>query len=90
VSERMMEMETQRLQWLKGEQLKEKTEILDKYLPSDSVIRELIQEIADEEAKELEEFKREQEIEKQRKIEEMEKQRQALLQEMQAQKNRLD
>jgi hypothetical protein len=70
--------------------LKEKREIMDKHLPMDSVIRDINKEIADEEERELAEFKREQEIEKARKLEEIEKQRLALLQEMQQQKERIE
>jgi hypothetical protein len=83
-------MESQKLQWLKEEQLKEKREIMDKHLPMDSVIRDINKEIADEEERELAEFKREQEIEKARKLEEIERQRLALLQEMQQQKERIE
>lgn len=90
VSERYYDLESQKLQWLKEEQLKEKREIMDKYLPMDSVIRDINREIAEEEERELQEFKREQEIERQRKMQEIEKQRQALIQEMQDQKNRLE
>jgi Cu2+-containing amine oxidase len=90
VSERYYDLESQKLQWLKEEQLKEKREIMDKYLPMDSVIRDINREIAEEEERELQEFKREQEIERQRKMQEIEKQRQALIEEMQEQKNRLE
>jgi len=48
---------------------------MDKYLPMDSVIRDINREIAEEEERELQEFKREQEIERQRKMQEIEKQR---------------
>lgn len=63
---------------------------MDKYLPFDSVIRDINREIAEEEERELDEFKREQEIERQRKLQEIENQRQALLKEMQEQKNKLE
>jgi len=50
----------------------EKREIMDKYLPIDSVIRDLNRDIAEEEERELEEFRREQEIERNRKLQEIE------------------
>jgi hypothetical protein len=53
VSERYYDLESQKLQWLKEEQLKEKREIMDKYLPMDSVIRDINREIAEEEEREL-------------------------------------
>ena len=59
VSERMYNIESQKLQWLKEEQLKEKREILDKHLPMESVIRDINNEIAEEEERELAEYKRE-------------------------------
>jgi len=50
----------------------EKREIMDKYLPIDSVIRDLNRDFAEEEERELEEFRREQEIERNRKLQEIE------------------
>ena len=40
LADRMFSIEAQRVTWLKEEQLKEKSEILDKYLPMDSIIRD--------------------------------------------------
>jgi hypothetical protein len=57
----------------------EKREIMDKYLPIDSVIRDLNRDFAEEEERELEEFRREQEIERNRKLQEIEKQNEVLL-----------
>jgi hypothetical protein len=68
----------------------EKREIMDKYLPIDSVIRDLNRDFAEEEERELEEFRREQEIERNRKLQEIEKQNEVLLKEMQEQKNRIE
>lgn len=90
VSERFFDLESQKLQWLKSEQLMEKREIMDKYLPIDSVIRDLNRDFAEEEERELEEFRREQEIERNRKLQEIEKQNEVLLKEMQEQKNRIE
>ena len=90
VAERQMAIESERLQWLKREQLREKSEVLEKYLPVDSVVRDWAQEMMREEEKELEEFKREMEVERARKMEELRKQEEALRKEMEEQKARLD
>jgi len=74
VADRILAIETSRVTWLKEEQLKEKAEILDKYLPGDSILRECAIESYQEEMREIEEFKREQEIERQRKLEEIKRQ----------------
>jgi|LauGreDrversion4_2_1035121.scaffolds.fasta_scaffold165274_1 Tfp pilus assembly protein PilO len=55
----MINVENEKLQSLKEEQLKEKMEIMEKHLPQDSALRDFIHEVSQEEAKELEEFKRE-------------------------------
>lgn len=60
----MFNTETTKLNWLKEEQLKEKTEIYEKYLPVDSVLRDFTKSLLEEEKKELEDFKRDQEIER--------------------------
>ncbi len=71
VGERMLNLETTRLNWLKEEQLKEKTEIFDKYLPIDSIMRDFTTSLLAEEQKELDDFKRDQEIERQRRLAEL-------------------
>lgn len=40
LADRMLNIEAERLTWLKEEQLMEKKYIFDKYLPADSIIRE--------------------------------------------------
>lgn len=83
VADHILALEGTRLTWLKGEQLREKQEIFEKYLPSDSVIKEVAQEGYEEEMREIEQFKREQEIERARKLQEILKLQETLQKDLQ-------
>ena len=89
-SERMLNNENQKIQWLKDAQLKEKKEILEKHLPQDSAVKDFMQEMVDEQLKEAEQFKKEQQIEKVRRLQELDKQQADLLKEMADQQDRHD
>lgn len=90
VSQRMFQIENKRLQELKESQLREKREMMDKHLPQDSSLREVMKEIADDEEKEILDFKREQEIERQRREEELAKQEAQLLKEIKDQSSKME
>ena len=79
MSQKRFEAENQKLQALKEAQLAEKKKLLDRHLPVDSSLRSILNELAEEEERELQEFKQEQEIERQRREEELAKQEQQLL-----------
>ncbi len=64
VSQKRFEAENKKLQELKEAQLAEKKQLLDKHLPEDSSLRSVLNELAEEEERELQEFKAEQEIER--------------------------
>lgn len=86
VSERLFVTETQKMQWLKEEQLKEKKEIMDRHLPHDSALKDVMDELVADEAHEIQEFKKDQEIERQRREEELAKQQAQVLKEIAEQK----
>ncbi len=64
VSQKRFEAENKKLQTHKEAQLAEKKKLLDKHLPDDSSLRSVLNELAEEEERELQEFKAEQEIER--------------------------
>ncbi|CDW74865.1 cast multi-domain protein [Stylonychia lemnae] len=89
VNQRLIDKENQRLLWLKEKQLSEKQEVFNQYLPESNSIKEIINEINEDEYKELEEFKFEQEADKIKKIQDLERQQELINKEMEAQKERM-
>lgn len=88
VSERLMDKQNERLMWLKQNQLEERKEIFDKHLP-EGASKDLLNDLAEEEERELELFRKELEAEKKAKIADLERQKHLIEQQMLEQKQRI-